>query len=395
MSAPAVPTRSIMLLSIAAFASAANIRVPDALLPQVSADFAVSVGTASVIVTGYTLAYGLLQAFYGPVGDRYGKYLVAAITTLLSAVFTLACAFAPNLEFLATARFLAAAVSCAVIPLSIAWVGDVVPYEQRQNMLSKFISGQILGMIFGQIAGGILGDIIGWRMVFVVLAGIYVLAGLALFAEMRRVPLTRIASNPTASLNPIDIARQYAALLRRPWVRTVLVVVCLEGLLFFAAFVFAGNELHHRFGLSFTMVGLALTAFGAGGMSYALFAQQLVRRLGERGLAIGGSAVLCLALPLFALAGGLVFAVLAVFLCGLGFYMLHGTLQTNGTQMAPEARGSGVALFASSLFIGQSIGVAVAAVIVDRWGAVPVFLACGPFLLAIGLFFASALRRRP
>jgi predicted MFS family arabinose efflux permease len=121
----------------------------------------------------------------------------------------------------------------------------------------------------------------------------------------------------------------------------------------------------------------------------------LVRRLGERGLAIGGSAVLCLALPLFALAGGLVFAVLAVFLCGLGFYMLHGTLQTNGTQMAPEARGSGVALFASSLFIGQSIGVAVAAVIVDRWGAVPVFLACGPFLLAIGLFFASALRRRP
>ena len=79
MSASAVPTRSIMLLSIAAFASAANIRVPDALLPQVSADFAVSVGTASVIVTGYTLAYGVMQAFYGPVGDRYGKYLVAAI----------------------------------------------------------------------------------------------------------------------------------------------------------------------------------------------------------------------------------------------------------------------------------------------------------------------------
>jgi predicted MFS family arabinose efflux permease len=232
-------------------------------------------------------------------------------------------------------------------------------------------------------------------MVFVVLAGIYVLAGLSLFAEMRRVPLTRIASNPTASLNPIDIARQYAALLRRPWVRTVLLVVCLEGLLFFAAFVFAGNELHHRFGLSFTMVGLALTAFGAGGMSYALFAQQLVRRLGERGLAIGGASVLCLALPLFALAGGLVLAVLAIFLCGLGFYMLHGTLQTNGSQMTPEARGSGVALFASSLFIGQSIGVAAAAIVVDRWGARPVFLVCGPFLLVIGLWFAAALRRRP
>src|SRR5690606_22382676 len=111
--------------------------------------------------------------------------------------------------------------------------------------------------------------------------------------------------------------------------------------------------------------------------------------------AIVGGAVLCAALPLFALSGGLVWSVLAIFLCGLGFYMLHATLQTNGSQMAPEARGSGVALFASSLFVGQSVGVAVSAVIVDRWGALPVFLACGPFLLAVGVFFAAALRRRP
>lgn len=391
----AVPTRSIMLLSIAAFASAANIRVPDALLPQVSADFAVSVGTASVIVTGYTLAYGLMQVFYGPVGDRYGKYLVAAITTLLSAVFTLACAFAPSLTFLAIARFFAAAVSCAVIPLSIAWVGDVVPYEQRQNMLSKFISGQILGMIFGQIAGGVLGDFMGWRLVFVVLTGVYVVAGLLLVVEMRRDARTRVASNPTASLNPVDIARQFTALVRRPWIRTVLLVVCLEGVFFAGAFAFVGNELHHRFALSFTLVGLALTAFGGGGMSYAVFAQRLVRRLGERGLAMSGGVVLCAAMVLFVVAGGLLWAVVAIYLSGLGFYMLHGTLQTNGSQMAPEARGSGVALFASSLFVGQSIGVAVAAFIVDRWGVVPVFLACGPFLLLIGLFFASALRRRP
>ncbi len=394
-SALAVPVRSIMLLSIAAFASAANIRVPDALLPQVSADFAVSVGTASMIVTGYTLAYGVMQAFYGPVGDRYGKYLVATITTLLSAALTLACAFAPSLTFLAVARFAAAAASCAVIPLAIAWIGDVVPYEQRQSMLSRFMSGQILGLVFGQIAGGILGDFIGWRMVFVVLAGVYVVAGLALVGEMRRDPRTREASNPGASLSPVAIARQFGVLLRRPWVRIVLLVVSLEGFFFFAAFAFAGNEIHHRFGLSYTSVGLALTAFGAGGMSYVLFARHFVRLLGERGLAIGGGLVLCVALPLFALTGELVGAIAGIYLSGLGFYMLHNTLQTNGSQMAPEARGSGVALFASCLFVGQSIGVALAAPVVDHWGADPVFLACGPLLLLVGAFFAVALRRRP
>ncbi len=389
------PTRSIMLLSVAAFSSAASLRVSDALLPQVSNDFAVSIGTASVIVTGYTVAYGFMQAFYGPVGDRYGKYLVIAITTLVSALATLACAFAPSLSVLATARFVAAAASCAVIPLSMAWVGDVVPYDQRQAMLSRFISGQILGMVFGQIAGGILGDLIGWRMVFVVLAGVYVLAGLALFAEMRRDVRTREASNPTASLSPVAIARNFGGLLRRPWIRVVLLTVSIEGFLYFAAFAFAGAELHRRFDLSYTMVGVALTALGAGGMSYALFARHFVRLLGERGLAIGGGAVLCIAFPLFALTGQLLWAVLAIYLSGLGFYMLHNTLQTNGSQMAPEARGSGLALFASCLFIGQSIGVALSAIVVDRLGAMPIFLACGPLLLVVGLYFAAALRRRP
>jgi MFS transporter, YNFM family, putative membrane transport protein len=51
-------------------------------------------------------------------------------------------------------------------------------------------------------------------------------------------------------------------------------------------------------------------------------------------------------------------AVPAIACIGLGFYMLHNTLQVNATQMAPEARGLAVSLFAFFLFTGQSLGVA-------------------------------------
>ena len=61
-------------------------------------------------------------------------------------------------------------------------------------------------------------------------------------------------------------------------------------------------------------------------------------------------------------------------LLGFGYYMLHNTLQTNATQMLPEARGTAVAGFSSALFLGQSAGVALAAPVVDRAGAVPVFV---------------------
>ena len=97
---------------------------------------------------------------------------------------------------------------------------------------------------------------------------------------------------------------------------------------------------------------------------------------------------------LLALAPNAIVAFGAIVMCGITFYMLHNTLQTNGTQMAPEARGSALALFALCLFVGQAIGVPVAAPIVDRYGAVPIFWFAAIFLPVLSWYFAYALQRR-
>ena len=54
--------------------------------------------------------------------------------------------------------------------------------------------------------------------------------------------------------------------------------------------------------------------------------------------------------------------------------MLHNTLQTNATQMTPEARGTAVAIFSSAVYLGQTAGVAGGGVVFDRFRAVPLFL---------------------
>jgi len=53
---------------------------------------------------------------------------------------------------------------------------------------------------------------------------------------------------------------------------------------------------------------------------------------------------------------------------GAGFYMLHNTLQTNATQMAPAARGLAISLFAFCYFLGQAAGVAACGWAVDEFG---------------------------
>ena len=141
-------------------------------------------------------------------------------------------------------------------------------------------------------------------------------------------------------------------------------------------------------------IGLAVAAFGAGGFLYVMVAAQLVRRLGERGLCLWGGVGLGIAFAAMALAPTAEVEFAAIMLSGISFYMFHNTLQTNGTQMAPEARGAAMALFALCLFVGQAIGVPVAAPIVDRWGAPPVFWTAAIVLPLLAFWFAAALKRR-
>ncbi len=384
------PMLAIALLSLAAFASAANMRVTDPLLVQLAAEFGTTVGGASIVATAFLFANGVFVLVHGPFGDRYGKMPVVTIACIGAAACCMLSAQAGSLGMLTLVRFATGFASSAIIPLAIAWVGDNVSYERRQAMLARFLTGQTLGLMTGAALGGAIGDWLGWRSVFWVLAAIYVVAGVALVAVMRARPdLARPGERAEGSM-----VGQMLRVLRRPWALTVILVVALEGGMFWGAFTFVGADLHQRFGLGFAAIGLAVAAFGAGGFLYVMVAHHLVRLLGERGLCLWGGTGLGLAFAGMAIAPSAEVEFAAIVLSGVSFYMFHNTLQTHGTQMAPEARGAGMALFALCLFLGQAAGVPMAAPIVDRWGAPPVFWAAAVVLPLLAFWFAAAIRRR-
>ena len=162
----------------------------------------------------------------------------------------------------------------------------------------------------------------------------------------------------------------------------------------FGAFTYVGADLHLRFGVSFTLVGLFVGTFAIGGLIYSLTVPMLVGRFGQVGLAALGGALLAVAFVTLAFEPTAFIAPVAITAIGLGFYMLHNTLQTNATQMTPEARGTAVALFSASLYLGQTAGVAAGGMIIDRFTAVPLFLIAASVLLALSLWFARQLKRR-
>jgi predicted MFS family arabinose efflux permease len=385
-------TSAITLLALASFAAQAMVRVTDSVLPQIAADLGVTVGATSIVVTVYLLAHGSVQLVIGPIGDRLGKYRSIAIATAGSAVMVAVCGLATSLPMLIGARLFSGLATGWIIPLALAFVGDVIPYDRRQQVIGRFLSGQILGQLFGQAAGGVLGDLFGWRNVFFLLAGLLALAAAGLWYELLRNPITH-AHHSTAQRGRGFIA-DYSTVLRSSWARALIIVAFLESSLMFGAFTYVGADLHLRFGVSFTRVGLYVAAFAIGGLLYSLSVRVLVNRLGQVGLASAGGVLLGLAYIALAFQPQATFAPFAIVAIGLGFYMLHNTLQTNATQMTPEARGTAVAIFSSALYLGQTAGVAINGVIFDRFTAVPVFLITAAGLCALGLWFAYALKRR-
>jgi len=383
--------RAVFLLSLAAFASAASLRATDTLLPLLATEFSVTAGGAASVVTAFAVSYGLLQAIYGPLGDRYGKYLMVCATTLASALGTYACALAPTLDTLILARFAAGATVGALIPLSMAWIGDVVAYHQRQALIARFLLGQILGTAFGQSVAGVLAERFGWRAIFVVLAALYLIVGALLLLELRRNPITRRAAGDATVTIVSGLARM-AGLLALPWVRIVVGTVFLEGMMMFGSIAFIPAHLQLRFSLGPAASGAMVGAYAVGGVAYALSARRFVAGLGEPGLAAGGGLVLAAGYLALAYAPVAWVSVPGIMLIGVGFYMLHNTLQVNATQMAPEARGSAVSLFALCLFTGQSVGVWLAGKVVDGYGTQPVFVAVALGLALLGWRFRRRLK---
>ncbi len=207
-SAQKIPTRSILLLAAAGFAAQAQVRVTDSLLPQIANDFQTTVGVAAIVVTAYAITHGTIQFVVGPVADRFGKYRTVAIISVLAAVLVALCGTVSTLPQLALARLATGAVVGWVIPVSMAYLGDVTPHDRLQPLLARYASGYIFGQLFGQAAGGVLGDLFGWRNVFFALGAMFAVAAVGLVAELVFNPQTR------ATGKSVDLAKLRRQLFR-------------------------------------------------------------------------------------------------------------------------------------------------------------------------------------
>ena len=272
---PESTQRTLRFMALAAFASMASMRVCDPMLPALSQEFNVSTGDASAVIAAFAVAYGVLQLFYGPLGDRLGKTRVVLGATSACAFFSAITALAPNLTALVVSRAAMGASAAGIIPLCMAWIGDQVPYEQRQETLAGLMVATVSGMMAGQWFGGFAVEALGWRVAFGVLAFLFATAATLLWRQVNAsTPGVGSASQSSAPFSLAAYLANTRQLLAMPRVRWVLTVVTIEGALAFGTLAFVPSRMVEGYGLSAAAAGGVMVLYGIGGLVYSLFARR-------------------------------------------------------------------------------------------------------------------------
>jgi len=372
--------RLLATLALGVFSATLVARITDPLVAVLAQDLGGSTARAALLASAFALPFALIQPILGPVGDAMGKRrIITAGLSLLTAILALS-ALAPSLDVLLVLRALAGLAAGTVMPLAIALVGDAVPMQHRQVALSRLLAFVITGQIAGGSLSGLLEPYLGWRGVMVAAA---VLAGgavLFLLAGRRARP-----PEPRHAFDLGQAAGRYRALLRMPAARVLYVSVAVEGGLIFGCFPYFAPLLQAR-GLGGTAeAGLAIAAFGCGGLLYTAIARAVLRRIGQARMVMLGGVLCLLAMTGFAFAPAAWAFIAAGLFLGTGMYMIHNSIQTRVTELAPHARGSAVAMHAFHFFVGQTLGPMIYGLAFPLLGGAPSFLLAGVGLLILAI----------
>jgi predicted MFS family arabinose efflux permease len=375
---PGASAATLMMIMAAVFMVSAEARVISPLLPAVAGEFVTPVARTGVLITAYTIPYGMFQIVYGPLADRFSRQRVMGAALGLFALGTFVSGFAPDLLTLTILRLCTGAAAAGVIPIALAYVGDAVPYAERQAALGRVVSIASLGGVLSAALGGIIATIASWRALFL---GYGVIA-LIVAAILLRAPVKRARANVPRQPG---ILGPYRAIFQHAGSRALALygLVFIEGLTATGTVGFLGALLFERDQLSYATIGLLLMLSGVASMFTARIVGRLVVRIEERGMLLLGGSLLTISYVLIVLRPTFVFFPLAMLLSGSGFVIAHSTLQSRATELVPELRGTAVALFAFALFLGGGLGTYLAGLVIEYWGFT---VALGGTALAIALF---------
>ena len=358
--------------------------LPASLLTPMAADLHVTEGLAGQAVTATATVALVTSLLVSAATRRIDRRIVLLAFSILLTVSNLLVAFAPGLPALLLARVLLGVALGGFWTMSAATVMRLVPEALVPRALSLLFSGVSAATVAAAPLGSYFGDIIGWRGVFLIAAGLGVLALVVQFAT-----LPRMAPSGTTRL------RTLAEVLARPQVGLGMFAVLLVFTGHFAFFTYIRPFLETVTGVGITGVSGILLGFGIANFLGTFLGGFLLERSMRLTMMLMPLTMGVLGLGLVAVGAGAVVAdTVMVALWGVAFGAVPVAWSTWLTRTVPDEAESAGGLLVAAVQLAIATGAAAGGAVFDVSGALGVFTGAAFVLLAAAALILAGIRSR-
>jgi len=353
------------------------------LLVSIATDLGLEISQAALSVTAYMMTFGLFTLMFGPLGDRFGRGRIIKIAAFGTATFSVLGGLAFDFPTLVIFRGFNGIFAAGIFPVTMALIGERFADNERQGAIAQVMGMMFLGGAGATAIGGVIAQFVSWRWV-------YILYGIAEF--LLAIAILFVLRSGEPAKERVSFFASYKRALSAPRLPTVVGTIFLVGFAVFGSFSYAGHYVQSVTGLPLVLVGLVVTAFGAGAVAASKLIPLLRPRLGKAFLPMAG-VLGAVSLVLLVFTKAIVLMVLGFAGFGIAFVALQSTLIMGAQARLPQLRGTAMSLASFGMFVGGATGAAVNGLINDAFGPSVIYApAAGMILIAALIAFA---RLRP
>lgn len=385
------PWLGLIVLAALVFTSVTSEFLPTGLLPDMATDLGVTESQVGLLITVFAGTVVLSSVPLSILTRHHSRKALVIVVLLVFIVANILAAVAPNYGMLVVARVLGGLAHGLFWAVVGAYAGHLVPPHQLGRAVAITSGGGTAAFVLGVPLGTAIGHAVGWRLAFVVIAGI-----ILVFTVLAVKFLPPVEHRQPLSTGEIPLPqhrdRTLPALVLT-W--SIVIIVALGHNTFFT---YIAPFLIGPVGISEADVAGALFLVGGAGALGLVTAGVLGDRWPRASL-VGSVALMAFSVLVAGLAAASpIVAILAITVLGFAFGGVPALMQARMLHAAsPRLRDVGAAGFTTSFNLSIAVGAFAGGIVLDRVGvgALPfVEAALGLVSVALILLGDVWLRRR-